>query len=121
MNYFPPFRSSPVYRHTTDDRQKVMHMSPPCNLHRRAQKLDISFWNLDLLEFMWKFEILLTFHQLELCHQVICDCICINPVIILSDCGLILIFIVLWNCQCYLHYNGLQNNCVLLHPTCQTA
>ncbi len=25
-------------RQTTDDRQKAMHMSPPCNLHRRAQK-----------------------------------------------------------------------------------
>ena len=32
MNYFPPFWSSPV------DRQKAMHMSPSCKLHRWAQK-----------------------------------------------------------------------------------
>ncbi len=33
------FWSSPDDRQTTDDRQKAMHMSPPCNLHRRAQKV----------------------------------------------------------------------------------
>ncbi len=43
MNYFLPFWSSPDYRQTdrlqtTDNRQKVMHMSPLCKLHRWAQK-----------------------------------------------------------------------------------
>ncbi len=38
MNYFLPFWSSPEYRQTTDYRQKAMHMSPPCKLHRWAQK-----------------------------------------------------------------------------------
>ena len=36
MNYFLPFLSSPERQ--TIDRQKVMHMSPSCNLHRWAQK-----------------------------------------------------------------------------------
>ncbi len=42
MNYFPPFWSSPDYRQT-DYRQKAMHKSPPCNLHRWAQKGDASW------------------------------------------------------------------------------
>ena len=41
MNYFPPFFvKSRVW---TTDRQKAMHMSPLCNLHRQAQKLKESF------------------------------------------------------------------------------
>ena len=35
MNYFPPPLFGPVQ---TDDRQKVMHKSPLCKLHRWAQK-----------------------------------------------------------------------------------